>query len=114
MKLNWICGILFAGALTIPLFGANFSVYWKRTTSDPLRAARADSRSGLRLGRRVLGPTRASLSLGGRPLGPFALCKEQLGTIPTMITTGKAGNCMKATGIMTTTTVNTDMTAITS
>jgi hypothetical protein len=40
--------------------------------------------------------------------------KEQLGTIPTMITTGKAGKCMKATGIMTTTTGSTDMTAITS
>jgi hypothetical protein len=39
--------------------------------------------------------------------------KEQLGTIPTMITTGKAGNCMKATGIMTTMIGITGTTAIT-
>jgi len=38
--------------------------------------------------------------------------RARIGTIPTMITTGKAGSCTKATGIMRITTETTDVTTI--
>ena len=73
MKLNWIYGALFAASFHDFRFGTDWGVHRRRTAGSSLRAAWATSRSGLRLGRRVLGPARAALSVGGGTLGPSAL-----------------------------------------
>lgn len=60
------------------------------------------------------GPRMGITTGGWQGAGTVRPMKAHIGTIPTMITTGKAGSCMKATGIMKITTGTTDVTAITS
>jgi hypothetical protein len=54
------------------------------------------------------------ITIGGwQGAGTVRPMKAHIGTILTMITTSKAGSCMKATGIMRITAGTTEMTAIT-
>ncbi|MGD0792950.1 MAG: YXWGXW repeat-containing protein [Terriglobales bacterium] len=113
MKLNWIYGVLFATVLAIPA-SAQVSVYLG-SAPPPLRYERRGP---------LPGPGYAWVDGYWAPNGhhyrwvagrwdrpPY---KAHIGIIPTMITTGKAGSCMKATGIMRITTGTTDTSAITS
>ena len=73
MKWDWICGVLFAIALTIPA-SAQVSVYIG-SAPPPLRYEQRGPvpGPGLCLSRGILVPEWASLPVGGGALGAFAL-----------------------------------------
>jgi hypothetical protein len=56
-----------------PAVGTDFGVHRTSAPASPLRAPWAGSRSGLCLGRRLLGPAGRPLSVGSRAMGPSAL-----------------------------------------
>jgi len=112
MKLNWICGVLFAIALTIPA-SAQISVYIG-SAPPPLRY---EQRAPI--------PAPGYVWIEGywapdghhyrwvRGIGSVHLTRARIGTIPITITIVKAGDGMKATGIVRITTEIANTTTIT-
>ena len=55
------------------------------------------------------GPHRGTAISGYQGAGTVRLMQGHVGAVPAMSTSGKAGSCVRATGIMTITTVVTDL-----
>lgn len=108
MKMNWICGILFAVALTAAA-PAQIGVYIGRTP-PPERYEERGAMPGP--GYAWVDGYWAPNGHRYRGAGTGHPMREHIGTILTTITTSKAGSCMKATGIMKTTSGIADTMAI--